>query len=155
MQEKLYKKALNSAAGMLSRRALTEKQIREKLAKKEYTDDIIESVIGRLYYLDLIDDSKYAESALRSLKIRGYGKLRIRYELIRKGVPKNIAEEALCDFEADNDILFKLIDKRLKGECFDIKEIQKTSASLARKGYTWEEINTAIKNYKRYMEDYG
>ncbi len=132
----------------MSRRAMTQRQLMEKLQKKEFSPEAVEYAVTRLVQLRLLDDAQYAQNAVRSLQNRGYGALRIQYELRRRGVDKETAEEALQDFQTDEDLVHRLLEKKLHGECEDRNALKKAADSLCRKGYTWEEVRLAIERYR-------
>lgn len=144
-------KALTSAAYMLSRRPLTEKMLTEKLYAKEYTDDDIKDVISRMKELGALNDELYARIYVSSQIKKGYGKTRIKMNLRSKGISQDIIDT--LHINTDIEIITKLIHKKLAGIISDRKQIDKTFAMLVRKGFTYEDINMAIRSYKEEIED--
>ena len=84
---------------------------------------------------------------MRSYTRRGYGTLRIRQELRRRGVEREEADRAMEDYAADRDAMRALLDKRLGGDLSDRKEVQKAIAALQRRGFLWEDIRSALNEY--------
>ena len=94
--EKKRKSALETAAGILGARAYTKLELRRKLYKKErFTPSEIERAVAELERMGFLSDRRYCEDAVRILRGRGYGPLRIRSRLLSKGVPRDIVEECL------------------------------------------------------------
>lgn len=151
MDEK-YDKALEAAAAQLSYRALTEKKLREKLAAR-FDEEAIDYAVAWLAERGLLDDEQYAEGTVKSYGRRGYGPLRIRQELRRRGVTAETAEAALGDFEANRQAMRAVLDKRLRGDLSDKKEVQKAIAALQRRGFLWEDIRTVLKEYGAEIEE--
>ena len=119
MTEETYQKAASAAAAMLARRPLTEYQLRQKLLEKEFPEDAAEYAVARMQVLGALDDEAYAELYLRIGTRKGWGAMRIRQELRRRGVPPEIAGQVLEQFEPDWDKMTALLDKRLGGDCSD------------------------------------
>ena len=136
--EAAYRKALDLAARLLAYRALSARALRDKLIAKGCAE---EQAHG------FQDDQKYAESTVRSYTRRGYGTLRIRQELRRRGVEREEADRAMEDYAADRDAMRALLDKRLGGDLSDRKEVQKAIAALQRRGFLWEDIRRALNEY--------
>lgn len=151
--EEVYNKALETAAQQLSYRALSAQALREKLTDKGYPEEAAEYAVAWLSERGLLNDGKLAESVVRSYERRGYGQMRIRQELKKRGIERDCADEALDAFEADVDKMTVLLDKRLRGDLTDRKEIDKAVAALQRRGYRWEDIREALRVYGASLEE--
>ena len=90
---------------------------------------------------------------VRSYTRKGYGALRIRQELLRHGIRREQAETALAGFDADLDKMTALLNKRLRGDLSDRKEVGKAVAALQRRGFRWDDIRRALDAYGARMED--
>src|SRR3954466_5354398 len=104
---------------MLGRRELSEQQVRQRLARKDYDQDDIDSWIRRLREERAINDQRVAEAIARTeTSIRKRGKLRVRLQLERAGIAKDTAKQAIESvFEAIDDeaLLESSLRKRLHG----------------------------------------
>ena len=89
---------------------------------------------------------------VRHSSASGYGMGRIREELYRRGVPKELWEEALGQLPEPDDTLDRLVSTRLRGEC-DPKKIKKLTDMLLRRGFGWEEIKSALRRYGTELEN--
>jgi SOS response regulatory protein OraA/RecX len=64
---------------MLGRRELSEQQVRQRLARKDYGQDDIDEAIARLREQRAIDDRRVAEAIVRTeTGIRKRGRVRVR-----------------------------------------------------------------------------
>ena len=93
--EAAYRKALDLAARLLAYRALSARALRDKLIAKGCAEEAADYAIAYLQAHGFQDDQKYAESTVRSYTRRGYGTLRIRQELRRRGVEREEADRAM------------------------------------------------------------
>lgn len=143
----LYRRTLDAAARQLSYRALPVSALHDKLIEMGYPEEAAAYALAYLSEHGFLDDHKFAESAVRSYARRGYGTLRIRQELTRRGVDRAAAQEALEAHTTDLDVLCALLEKRLHGDLSDRKEVQKAIAYLQRRGFLWEEIRQALNAY--------
>ena len=151
--ERRYTAALDAAAKQLSYRALSTKQLRDKLLEKGHTEDAAEYALEWLRARGLLNDETFAQSVVRSYTRRGYGELRIRQELSHRGVPREVADDAMEEYEAEDATLCALLDKRLRGDLSDRKEVDKAVAALQRRGYRWDDIKRALTAYSESLSD--
>lgn len=145
--EERYQETLETAARCLSYRALSVSALREKLLARGCQADAVDYALAYLEAHGFLDDQKYAESTVRSYKRRGYGTLRIRQELRRRGVDDAAAGEVLADYAPDWEAIETLLEKRLHGDLSDRKEVNKAIAALQRRGFLWEDIRAALDRY--------
>ncbi len=81
---------------MLSRRALSENEIRARLGEKGYTGAEVEAAVVRLGELGLVDDRSLCAHLVRSYRDgRGYGPLKIAAALRARAFPGEIVAAAL------------------------------------------------------------
>jgi len=143
-----YPEALNKAVALLAQRARSGGEIRQKLERAHYLEDTIDMVLYKLEKERLLDDEAFAREFSASCARRQMGKSRIRMELVRKGLPRELIDrtmEALPQEEAD-DAAIRLAQKLLRrhnGEDTR-KEMQKVLAAMARRGYSYEDSKEAI-----------
>lgn len=87
---------MRAALLMLSRRSLSEGEIRERLAGKGFPDGQASGVIRRLRELGLADDAKLCGQLVRTYReSRGYGAAKIAWTLRARKIPRALVEEAL------------------------------------------------------------
>lgn len=147
MSEDKYRAALDAAAKQLSYRALSAKMLRDKLLDKGHDEQAADYALAWLAERSLLDDAAFAESVVRSYARKGYGAARIRQELSRRGVSREDAETAMQTFSPDRAQILALLDKRLRGDLSDRREIDKAVAALQRRGFSWGDIKGALEEY--------
>lgn len=147
MSEDKYHAALDAAAKQLSYRALSTAMLRQKLLNKGHDEQAADYALAWLSERGLLSDAAYAEAVVRSYAHRGYGAQRIRQELTARGLDRDTAAAALEGFAPDRALLLKLLDKRLKGDTSDRKQVDKAVAFLQRRGFSWGQIKEALTAY--------
>ena len=131
---------------MLGRRELSETQIRQRLARKEYDPETIDEAVVRLKDERAIDDVRVAEAIARTeTSIRRRGKLRVRMQIERAGIAKHIAKAAVDEvFGAmDGDAHIEAaLNKRLRGRATiaDDREFQRLFRYLAGQGFETDQV---------------
>lgn len=155
------RRAFNSALNSLDYRDHSEKEIRAKLIRKhgaEFVDEAVEKLIE----LDLINDRRYAENYARELfEHKKFGKIRIKSELIAKGIASDIASETVNslfeDEEPDNiQRIVDIIEKKYYNRMNDEVGRKKVFSALQRMGYTFSDIREAMSEFSddEYYEEY-
>lgn len=93
--------AWSSAVYLLSRREHGEQELLDKLIAKGYASVEAEAALAKCKNLQLQSDARFAETLCRARIRQGYGPLRIRQELVSKGVDRQWIEAALEAVETD------------------------------------------------------
>jgi regulatory protein len=131
---------------MLGRRELSEAQIRQRLARKEYDAEAIDEAVARLKDERAIDDVRVAEAIARTeTSIRRRGKVRVRMQIERAGIARPIAKAAVDEvFGAmDGDAHIEAaLNKRLRGRSTiaDDREFQRLFRYLAGQGFETDQV---------------
>lgn len=95
-REELYRKALNSATRMLSRRQHAVRELETKLTAR-FDSDIVERVIARLGEQGFLDDQAFACEYARQRFIRSpRSALAVITELEGRGVGRSVAQYAVA-----------------------------------------------------------
>jgi recX family len=148
-----YEASLEKAIFLLSLKDRTKKEIQMKLNEKYRNAKMVEKAVLKLIELGYIDDLNYAISYINSRK---YGKQRIIYNLLQKGLNKEKIEEAYSTIqdETEKDIeeekLKKVILKNIK------KDEKKLVQYLVRQGFELDNIFRKLREYKEFdgFEDF-
>jgi regulatory protein len=126
----------------------TEKEIREKLTQKGYDENITEDEIAFLKDYGFINDLRYAQRFVSdAINLKKWGKARIRAELLRKGVDREIIDNAVEDafMDIDDDRLLKEMQRRFKNsDLSNIKERTRIFNFYMRRGFSPDEIKGAM-----------
>jgi regulatory protein len=139
---------------MLGRRELSEQQVRQRLARKQYSQDEIDEAVARLRAERAINDQRVAEAIARmETGIRKRGKVRVRIQLERAGIAKETARTAIDDvFGAidDDALLQSSLQKRLRGRdtIADDREFARLFRYLIGQGFESDRVMKALKAYR-------
>jgi len=137
---------LEKAVSLLNYRAHSRKELADKLKQKTGCGDAeLNEVLDRLEELGFLNDRTYAAAVVRSCARKGYGAQRALSELSRRGIPKELREEALAEMPEDSGALERLIRIKLKDPS-DRDEVRKVTAAMVRRGFSWDEIRRAMDN---------
>jgi regulatory protein len=140
---------------MVARRELSEKQVRQRLARKGHDAEAVDAAIARLREERAIDDARVAEAIARTeTSVRRRGKLRVRMQIERAGIAKAIAKQAIDTvFDAIDDaaLLEASLRKRLRGRetIADDREFQRLYRYLVGQGFESDRVLAALKARRR------
>ncbi len=142
------------AAAMIGTRALTEKELKKRLSEKGISEEDAKEASSWLRDIGALDDAEYARSLVHRCAAKGYGEARIKDEFYKRGVPRELWEEALSGYTANEESIDRLLRAKLKNGA-DRKEMKKASDALFRRGFSWDEIREAISRYNSNTETPG
>ena len=134
----------------------TEKELREKLVGKGYDEEQIEDTVEFLKNYGYLDDKRYATHFISdAINLKKWGKIRIRTELIRKGVDREIVEfaieDAFCDM--DDERVLNEMKKRFSNSDFsNMKERTRIFNFFMRRGFTPDEIKGAMNKMSSFQD---
>jgi regulatory protein len=135
---------------MLARRELSERQVRQRLARKGHDAGAIDEAIARLRDERAIDDGRVAEAIARTeTSVKRRGKLRVRMQIQRAGISNATARRVVDDvFGAiDDDALLEAsLAKRLRGRetIADDREFQRLYRYLIGQGFESDRVMKAL-----------
>ncbi|MGM9550696.1 MAG: regulatory protein RecX [Clostridia bacterium] len=134
------------AAKLLSFCDRSEKEIREKILKKGYSQEECEEAVEFCREYGYIDDIRFANHFVHDcVEIKKYGAFRIRMELKRRGISDEIIEDALSSIENEKDILKAEMERRFPCADFsDMKVKNKIFGYFSRRGYKPSDILYAM-----------
>lgn len=110
-------KALLWALKALGRRSHSVAQLKEKLSHRGFSPEETEAAVSWLIEKKLLDDSVFAESFARGkLVLYRHGRRLIHYQLLQRGVSRQLAEKTLSglDPESERQAAVDLLESRLK-----------------------------------------
>ena len=137
----------SKALDLLSRKPQSRRELERRLGEWGAEEETCAALCDRLEELGYLDDGRYAEQVVRHYAAKGYGTRKLRDELYRRGVPRDLWDEALAQAEDPAEQLDAFVAKKLAGTAGDRRDLQRVSAALARRGYGWSEINDALRRY--------
>ena len=134
------------AIELLMRKPQSRKELGRKLAEWEAAPEEAEAICDRMEELGYLNEPEYASRIVRHYPQKGFGARKIRDELYRRGIPRELWDEAMAQIEDNSPAIDAFLEKKLKGS-HDPKDIKKASDALARRGFSWSEISDALRRY--------
>ena len=141
------------AANMIASRPLSKKELHKRLIRKGSDADDASAAVEWLENLGAVDDEAYAATLVRHYAARGYGAARVREELHRRGVPRELWDAALEQMPESSEKLDILIQKKMRGDLADPKERKRVCDALLRRGFSWSEVRAAMGRYTELPEE--
>ena len=93
---------LEAALRFLEPRQRSIGEVRRRLSRVGYREDLVESAIARLIELGMLDDQAFARTWIESRdRARPRGERALRFELARKGIDRRTADETIAERAAD------------------------------------------------------
>jgi regulatory protein len=125
---------------LLTARPRSRAELADALRRRGIPEEVGEPVLDRLSEVGLVNDAAFAESAVHSgHRHRGLGRRRLRTELRRRGVPGEIADQAVTGVgpEDEEQRARELVRHKLRTSTVrDTSTLaRKLGGMLARKGY--------------------
>ena len=144
-----FRRARERALYLLDERDYGYVEMFKKL-ENNYPEDICYEVVNDLSRLGLIDDRRYAQKCAEYFLTRKlWGKYRAREEMRRRGIPSELIDEALEEYdEGSDDRLRELIEKKYARKLADENGVNKVKAALARQGFSYDEIKQVLAEYE-------
>ena len=146
-------KCKERAMKLIGARPLSKKELFDKLVEKGELAENAEACVEWLSEMHYLDDERYAGMIVRHYAAKSYGVQRVKNELYRHGVPKNLWDAALEEMPENDDKVYELLCKRLRSCEPDRAELKKATDALFRRGFTWDEIKAAVNRYHAQMQD--
>ncbi len=134
------------ALKILERRDVSRKMLFDKLTEKGVADADAEEVADWLCGLGVVNDERFAGLIVRHYAAKGYGERRIREELYRRGIDRELWDAALEELTGSDERLDRLLGAKLRGDASP-ENLQRTQNYLLRRGYSWEDVREATERY--------
>lgn len=145
--------ARRRALNILSARPLSRRELEKRLAEKGETPAHAAAAADYMEHLGYLNDEHYAKLLAEHYAAKGYGPRKVRDELYRRGVPRELWDGALAELQEPDDALDALVAARLQRiPRPDRADLKRVSDALARRGYGWSDISAAIRRYQQEHE---
>ena len=158
-------RARGKALDPIARKPVSRKELVKKLTAKPprkkdgterepiATQEQAETVADWLEDLGYLNDREYAKTVVRHYSAKGYGDRKLRDELFRRGVPRELWTEVLEEAQEPEDGIDTFLQKRFRGGTPDQKDLKRAADALARRGYNWNEIREGLNRYGAGIEE--
>ena len=134
--------ALDKALTHISASMKTEKQIRDFLNKKVYTQPVCDYVLERMAYYGFIDDYAYCKAYISGCS--GRGKRLLEADLIKRGASRCAIDSALEEVEEDGEGARAVAEKYLRGKERTRENLYKAVKYLVSRGFSYDTAKDAV-----------
>jgi len=143
------KQAKNKAARLLGFKDRTKAELIRRLSE-DFDRETAEEAVEKLEALGLINEESYAFRLARDLHgMKKFAPSRIVRELVRRGIPEELAEEAAAQFDGDDtaDRIRAVIEKKYTESIREEKGRRRAVNALLRLGYSLYDIRRVLTEY--------
>jgi regulatory protein len=138
--------AVDRGLRLLALRPRSAREIRDNLVRGETAPPVIDRAIERLAALGYVDDAAFAAFWISDrMRFKPASPKALRFELMQKGVSREIIDAALADLDADEAAYTAASAqarrlRRMSRRAFT----DRVTAVLLRRGFTYEQVRRAI-----------
>ena len=143
MAETPLERAKARALKLLERRDYGEAELAAKLVEKGEEPEAAEQAAQRMVELGFVNDENYAGMVVRHCAAKGCGRQRIREELRRRRLPRELWDAALEELPDQSETADRLLEARLRGKAPEGDGLRRACAYLVRRGFSWDEVRAA------------
>lgn len=151
-QESAALGAYDRALNMLAFQPRSARDLRRRLVQKGEEPAQVDAAIGRLVANGMLDDAQFARQFTRS-RVAGQGssRRRLQQDLFKRGVEREVADEAIADVMSDEGVDEGAVVERVaRKKARSLAKLdgatrrRRLYAFLARRGYDGEAIRRAM-----------
>ena len=146
-------KARETAARALGRRNMSSAELMRKLKDKGIAESDAEEAVQWAQDVGAIDDAAYAAMLLKHYRSKGFGDIRIRQEMTRRGISDDMCREILSEHADMTEEILDFLRKKLKGNNPSPDDMRRLTAALQRRGHSFSDIRAAFGQLEIEMED--
>ena len=140
------------ALALLERRDYGTAELTEKLVEKGAERADAEAAAARMVEYGFINDENYAAMVARHYAAKGYGAARIREELRRRRLGRELWDAALDAVPDNSDAAYRLFAAKMRGPSGP-HPARKAGAALIRRGFGRDEVRAAMERYLAETEN--
>jgi regulatory protein len=142
------------ALRILGSRSFSEQEMKKRLTGKGEALENAEEAVKWLVGLGYINDSEYASQIVSHYCAKGYGIARIKDELYKRGIPRDLWDNRLAAIDGTDmlDTALGFLQKKLRGSV-DEGDLQRASDGLVRRGFSYDDARAAVNRYLTEIEN--
>jgi regulatory protein len=134
-----------AALDALARRDCASGELRDKLRGNGYDPGVVDEVIERLIAEKLLDDRRFVEAFVGFHAARGHGPQRVRSDLQKLALSRELVEEGVAGYGDWMPHLHKARQKKFGAQLpTHYPDKQRQARFLAYRGYTGAQIRMAL-----------
>ena len=144
--------ARRKALSLLEKRDYGRDELVSKLVEKGAEAPDAEAAADKMVEYGFVNDEKYAGMVVRHYAAKGYGAARVREELRRRRLPRELWAAALGQMPDNSDAAAAILAQKLRGRGADRDALRRAMSALVRRGFSWDEARRAADSYLADME---
>ena len=134
------------AVRILGSRNLSAREMERRLVNKGESESTARGTVEWLENIGAVNDEEYAVAIVKHYCAKGYGFARIRDELFRRGIPRDMWDDALREAGNAEEAAHAYLAKKLRGSR-EKDDIRRAADALCRRGFSYEQARAAISIY--------
>ena len=144
--------AKTSALRTLGSRSISTRDIERRLVSKGSSVNTAQQTVEWLEQVGIVNDEELAASIVKHYTKKGYGPAKIKDELYRRGIPREMIDDAMNSLDGKNEAAVEYIEKKLMGS-IDKDELQSVTKALYRRGFSYETARDAVRQYLELIDE--
>ncbi len=136
----------NRAVSLLTNRPYSVGELRDKLRQRGGDGALAEEIALWAQEIGLINEEGYARQLARMYEARGYGAYKIKEELYRRKIPRDLWEDVLAELSDPREEINAYLRRHLGSR--EPKAVKKVADALARRGFSWSQVSEAIRAFE-------
>ena len=141
------RRAKEKALWLISYRDHSKRELKQKISRT-CDAEAAEKAVERMEELGLVNDESFAQQYAQKLIFsKRMSKRAARFELSRKGIDKELAEEVLDEIDVDPREQIRAVIEKKYRDIGDEKTRRRAVAALQRLGYGWDDIRAVLEDY--------
>ncbi len=152
----IRRKARKRAMYLLGSRQYCYGELYNKL-RATYAEEIAREAADAMRDYGYVNDEEYAPKLAEYLIHRKHwGVRKAKYEMLHRGLSKELVENTLEDFSEDeiNEEITELLERKYSAKIQDYDDRRRTIAALARRGYDYSSVKHCIEQLLSDYEDF-
>jgi regulatory protein len=146
--EKEFKRALSYAISLLSKRDYSVKELIKKVKVKfpNLKEEELKLIEGELLENKFLDEKRAVINYFLSKIERGWGKRKIKGNLLKLGFPEELIDEVFLTVPFDYSFIVQELEKRYRLK--NRKERERAKRFLLQRGFSFQEIHEILRMIK-------
>ena len=138
---------------ILGSRQMSSNHMKKRLIEKGEPEENAHETVLWLERIGAINDTAYAQTICSYYSEKGYGLTRIKDELYKRGIDRELWDDAIASIEeaVTNGAAMQFLNKKLRGSD-DKDDIRRAADALCRRGFSYEDAKKAVAEYLENLE---
>lgn len=147
------RRAKSKAVELLSYREHSSSELKRKLLRTA-TEEDADAAVARMQELGMVDDESFARRYAHELsEVKLYGYMRVKQELMKKGLPREMIEQALEELPDQRELLTRYITQKRITLTGTRSDRDKLARKLISRGFSWDDVSSVLSEFEVTNEE--